>query len=173
MSDESPRKKTLREEVEEYKRKQREAEESAAALAGEGDEDERLASDVNDALARGPDVGRLVGGIFAVVGILLLAACGAITWFTLESIAGEVETPGVVVRNELRHYERSSNSSSSSRGSRDLYHAVVEFKLADGTSKTVEMSAGYWRRPGTRARESRSATTPRIHCRRESRTTAP
>ena len=93
---------------------------------------------------RGPNVGKIVGSVFTVVGLLLLATSGTILYFTQSSMAAEVEAPGIVIRNELRHHEKSSNSSSSSRGSTDLYHAVVEFNLADGTPKTVEMSAGNW-----------------------------
>lgn len=157
MTDDPERKKSMREQVEEYKRKQREAEGKAQDFTGEDSDDsdeadavwdpkefEDLEAKVRDGLGRGPNVGKIVGGIFTVVGLLLLATSGTILYFTQASMAAEVEAPGVVIRNELRHHEKSSNSSSSSRGSTDLYHAVVEFKLADGTPKTVEMSAGNW-----------------------------
>ena len=154
MTDDPERKKSMREQVEEYKRKQREAEGKAQDFTGEDSDDsdpawdskefEGLEAKVRDGLARGPNIGKIVGGIFTVVGLLLLATSGTILYFTQASMAVEVETPGVVIRNELRHHEKSSNSSSSSRGSTDLWHAVVEFKLADGTPKTVEMSAGNW-----------------------------
>ncbi len=154
MTDDPERKKSMREQVEEYKRKQREAEGKAQDFTGEDSDDsdpawdakefEDLEAKVRDGLGRGPNVGKIVGGIFTVVGLLLLATSGTILYFTQASMAAEVEVPGVVIRNELRHHEKSSNSSSSSRGSTDLWHAVVEFKLADGTPKTVEMSAGNW-----------------------------
>lgn len=163
MSDDPGRKKSMREQVEEYKRKQREAEErvqdfteDAAADPDDPDREEDAAepawsaeevaafeANVKDKIGRGPNVGKIVGGIFTVIGLVLLAVSGTILYFTQQSRAAEVEAPGVVVRNELRRYEP-ANQSSSSRGSRDLWHAVVEFKLADGTSKTVEMSNGNW-----------------------------
>ncbi len=145
MSDDPGRKKSMREQVEEYKRKQQEAEgEEQDFTQAQEEEFDKLEAVVAEAHARGPNVGKLVGGIFTLVGLLLLAVTGAILYFTQQSTAAEVETPGVVVRNELRQHERSSNSASSSRGSTDLWHAVVDFKLADGTPKSVEMSAGYW-----------------------------
>ena len=163
MSDDPGRKKSMREQVEEYKRKQREAEErvqdfteDAAADPDDPDREEDAAepawsaeevaafeANVKDKIGRGPNVGKIVGGIFTVIGLVLLAVSGTILYFTQQSRAAEVEAPGVVVRNELRRYEP-ANQSSSSRGSRDLWHAVVEFTLADGTSKTVEMSNGNW-----------------------------
>jgi hypothetical protein len=154
MTDDPEPKKSMREQVEEYKRKQREAEGKAQDFTGEDSDDsdpawdskefENLEAKVRDGLASGPNVGRMVGSIFTVVGLLLLATSGTILYFTQQSMAAEVEAPGIVIRNELRQHERSSNSSSSSRGSTDLWHAVVEFKLADGAPKTVEMSAGNW-----------------------------
>lgn len=151
MSDDPERKRSMREQVEEYKRKQREAEEQGQDFTredeAEDDEPEGFVDpeeSVKEALSRGPNVGKIVGGIFTLVGLLLLATSGTIFYFTQDSIAAEVETPGVVVRNELRHHQRSSSTSSSSQGSSDLWHAVVEFKVADGTSKTVEMGAGHW-----------------------------
>ena len=152
MSDDPGPKKSMREQVEEYKRKQREAEGEEQDFTGEErdfteeqeEEFDNLEARVAEAHARGPNVGKLVGVIFTLIGLVLLAVTGAILYFTQQSIAAEVEAQGVVVRNELRHYERSSNSSSSSRGSTDLWHAVVDFKLQDGTPKTVEMTAGYW-----------------------------
>lgn len=168
MSDDPGRKKSMREQVEEYKRKQREAEERVQDFTEQADADadadrdglddddagpdepawsaEEVAAfeaNVRNRLSRGPNVGKIVGGIFTVVGLVLLATSGTILYFTQQSRAAEVEAPGIVVRNELRHYEP-TNQSSSSRGSRDLWHAVVEFKLADGTPKTVEMSNGNW-----------------------------
>ncbi len=155
MTDDPEPKKSMREQVEEYKRKQREAEGKAQDFTGEDSDDsdpdwnakefEDLEAKVKDGLGRGPNVGKIVGSIFTVVGLLLLATSGTILYFTQQSIAAEVEAPGIVIRNELRRHEKSSsNSSSSSRGSTDLWHAVVEFKVADGTPKTVEMGAGNW-----------------------------
>ncbi len=154
MTDDPEPKKSMREQVEEYKRKQREAEGKAQDFTGEDSDDsdpdwnakefEDLEAKVKDGLGRGPNVGKIVGSIFTVIGLLLLATSGTILYFTRGAMAAEMEAPGTVIRNELRHHEKSSNSSSSSRGSTDLYHAVVEFKLADGTSKTVEMSNGNW-----------------------------
>lgn len=154
MSDDPGRKKSMREQVEEYKRRQREADGKEQDFTGEDSDEadelwdspefEGLEAKVEEAHSRGPQVGRLVGGIFTLVGLLLLATSLTIFYFTQSSIAAEVEASGVVVRNELRHHQRSSSSSSSSQGSSDLWHAVVEFKLADGTPKTVEMNAGHW-----------------------------
>lgn len=156
MTDDPERKKSMREQVEEYKRKQREAEGKAQDFTGENSDDvdeadalwnspefEGLEAKVKEGLGRGPNVGKIVGSIFTVIGLVLLAISGAILYFTQQSRAAEVQAPGIVVRNELRHYEP-TNQSSSSRGSRDLWHAVVEFKLPDGTPKTVEMSNGNW-----------------------------
>ena len=157
MTDDPEPKKSMREQVEEYKRKQRETEGKAQDFTDEDSDDsaeadalwnsqefEGLEARVKDGLARGTNVGKIVGSIFTVVGLLLLATSGTILYFTQQSMAAEVEGLGTVIRNELRRHETSSNRSSSSRGSTDLWHAVVEFKLADGTPKTVEMSAGNW-----------------------------
>ncbi len=154
MTDDPEPKKSMRQQVEEYKRKQRDAEGKAQDFTGEDSDDsdpdwdakefEDLEAKVTDGLGRGPNVGKIVGSIFTVVGLLLLATSGTILFLTQASMSAEVEAPGIVIRNELRQHEKSSNRSSSSRGSTDLYHAVVEFKLADGTPKTVEMGAGNW-----------------------------
>ena len=157
MTDDPEPKKSMREQVEEYKRKQRETEGKVQDFTDEDSDDsaeadalwnsqefEGLEARVKDGLTRGPNVGKIVGSIFTVVGLLLLATSGTILYFTQQSMAAEVEGLGTVIRNELRRHETSSNRSSSSRGSTDLWHAVVEFKLADGTPKTVEMSAGNW-----------------------------
>ena len=164
MSDDPERKRSMREQVEEYKRKQREAAQEAGDFRPAHDEGGDCGPDneqgdkeewgppgfvdpearVKEALERGPNVGRIVGIIFTFVGLILLATSGTILYFTQASLAAEMEAPRIVIRNELWHHEKSSNSSSSSRGSTDLWHPVVEFKLADGPAKTVEMASGGW-----------------------------
>ncbi len=120
-----------------------------------------------DALARmpapgGPDVSKVVSVVFFLVGAILVAVSGATEWYTRKSLAAEISVPGVVVRNELRQHATPRNSSSSSRGSSDLYHAVVEFELEDGTSKTVEMREGRW----PKAHEEGDAVTVRYNAER-------
>lgn len=165
MSDDPNRKKSLREQVEEYKRAQRKAEERAAKPPGESetdgededfddedeDEDEDdpdgenldLAAAGAEARAGGDRVVRIVSTVFISVGAVLLLVSATTFWFTRASVAAEVSVPGVVVNNVVRqHTTRASNSSRETTS--DYYHAVVEFPLADGTKKTVEMAEGNW-----------------------------
>jgi hypothetical protein len=166
MSDDFERKKTFREEVEEYKRRQR-AEEEAKASKSDGDaksadddedededEDEGLEDDeaeMNErgsgvdlaAGGRGPNVVKIVSTVFLAVGIVLLLISAGTFWSTRQSVAAEVTAKGVVVKNVVRAYTtRASNSSIETTS--DYYYPVVEFPLADGTRKTVEMSQGSW-----------------------------
>lgn len=165
MSDDPDRKKSLREQVEEYKRRQKAAEEKAAkpadeSAAGGGDDldehDEDEDEDEDDeewkeldpasaaaVEASGANVVRIVSTVFICVGIVLLLVSAATFWFTRQSVAAEVSVEGVVVNNVIRqHTSRASNSSRETTS--DYYHAVVEFPLADGTKKTVEMPQGDW-----------------------------
>lgn len=165
MSDDPDRKKSLREQVEEYKRGQRKAEEKAARAAraadqstaeGAGDEDfEDEEEDEEDdpdwarnmdpapAEAGGASVEKIVSTVFIGVGILLLLASATTFWFTRASVAAEVSVEGVVVNNVIRRITTKASNSSRETTS-DYYHAVVEFPLADGTKKTVEMAQGDW-----------------------------
>lgn len=159
------RNKSLREQVEAYKRRQRELEASKEAAeedsdAGDGDsletesefwtEDEKRDFAELERASRlpspgGPNVGRIVGSVFLGVGALLLLITIPLFWYTRQSVAAEVTAPGVVVENVLRHVAPSpSTDGSRSAGSSDLYYAVVEFRIADGTLKRVEMSEGNW-----------------------------
>ncbi len=160
MSDDPDLKKSLREQVEEYKRRQKEAEEKAARPAdGSGADDDD--SDEHDEEDDGEDwtpldekavaahraegfkVVRIVSAVFLFVGVILLLTSAAIYWFTRQSVAAEVATEGVVVGNVVRtHTSRPAGSSRDVTS--DYYHAVVEFSLEDGTRKKVEMSAGNW-----------------------------
>ena len=163
MSDDPDRKKSLREQVEEYKRGQKKAEEKAARAAKAADgstaesaedadfeeEDEEDDADwakeveVAEAEAGGARVEKIVSTVFICVGIVLLLASATTFWFTRASVAAEVSVEGVVVNNVIRqHTTRASNSSRETTS--DYYHAVVEFPLADGTKKTVEMAQGDW-----------------------------
>jgi len=165
MSDEPDRKKSLREQVEEYKRGQRKAEEKAARAAradgespAEGGEDRDFDDEHEDeeddadwareveaaeAEAGGARVEKIVSTVFICVGIVLLLASATTFWFTRASVAAEVSVEGVVVNNVIRqHTTKASNSSRTTTS--DYYHAVVEFPLADGTKKTVEMAQGDW-----------------------------
>lgn len=165
MSDDPNRKKSLREQVEEYKRAQRKAEEKAAKPSGGSeadgeeeafdDEDEDEDEDDPDrenldpvaagaeAQAGGDRVVRIVSTVFICVGVVLLLVSATTFWFTRASVAAEVSVPGVVVNNVVRqHTTRASKSSRETTS--DYYHAVVEFPLADGTKKTVEMAEGHW-----------------------------
>jgi len=159
MSDDPDRKKSLREQVEEYKRRQKEAEEMAAksAEAPDADDDDLAEPDEEDGedwtpldekaaaahRAEGFKVVRIVSAVFLCVGVILLLTSAAIYWFTRQSVAAEVATEGVVVGNVVRpHTSRPSGSSRDVTS--DYYHAVVEFSLEDGTRKKVEMSAGNW-----------------------------
>ncbi len=160
MSDDQGRKKSLREQVEEYKRGQKKAEEKAARAAkaadestAEGGEDEPFddedeenwAQDVDPAPAEagGARVEKIVSTVFICVGIVLLLASAATFWFTRQSVAAEVSVEGVVVNNVIRQHTTKASNSSRQMTS-DYYHAVVEFPLADGTKKTVEMAQGDW-----------------------------
>jgi len=162
MSDDPDRKKSLREQVEEYKRGQKKAEEKAARAAraaddpaskgGEDedfeDEDEGDWQEVDQASAEaveasGANVVKIVSTVFIFVGIVLLLVSAATFWFTRQSVVAEVSVEGVVVSNVIRqHTTKASNSSRQTTS--DYYHAVVEFPLADGTKKTVEMAEGSW-----------------------------
>jgi len=163
MSDDPDRKKSLREQVEEYKRGQKKAEEKAARAAKAADgstaesaedadfeeEDEEDDADwakeveVAEAEAGGARVEKIVSTVFICVGIVLLLASATTFWFTRASVAAEVSVEGVVVNNVIRqHTTKASNSSRTTTS--DYYHAVVEFPLADGTKKTVEMAQGDW-----------------------------
>jgi hypothetical protein len=162
MPDDPDRKKSLREQVEEYKRRQKEAEAARPVRGADGDfTGDDLAGDVAEddddpdgkdmdpvataALAHksGPRVEKIVSTVFICVGILLLLVSAATFWFTRQSVAAEVSVEGVVVNNVVRqHTTKSSNSSRETTS--DYYHAVVEFPLADGTKKTVEMAQGDW-----------------------------
>jgi hypothetical protein len=153
MSDDPDRKKSLREQVEEYKRRQKEAEEKAAKPSDEsptsdGDEDEDDDGDWKEldpaeALKSGSDAEKIVSTVFLCVGIVLLLASAITFWYTRQSVAAEVSVEGVVVSNVIRqHTTKASNSSRET--TQDYYHAVVEFPLADGTRKTVEMADGNW-----------------------------
>jgi hypothetical protein len=161
MSDDPDRKKSLREQVEEYKRRQRETEEKGAKPPGESsregddafseqdeDEDEGEWKGLDpaaaaEARASGANVVRIVSTVFIFVGIVLLLVSAVTFWFTRSWVAAEVTADGVVVKNVVRpHTTRASNSSRETTS--DYYHAVVEFPLADGTKKTVEMSEGNW-----------------------------
>ena len=170
MSDDPNRKKSLREQVEEYKRGQKEAEERAARKAGSqgaedaagdraGDEDldeEEVDDEDEDEgwtpldekaaaahRAEGFKVVKIVSTVFLGVGLVLLLTSAAIFWVTRQSVAAEVTTEGVVVDNIVRKH--TSRPSGSSRDvTSDYYHAVVEFQVGDGTTKKVEMAAGNW-----------------------------
>ena len=163
MSDDQGRKKSLREQVEEYKRGQKKAEEKAARAAkaedestAEGGEDEPFDDEDEDedpdwakdmdpapAEAGGARVEKIVSTVFICVGIVLLLASATTFWFTRQSVAAEVSVEGVVVNNVIRqHTTKASNSSRQTTS--DYYHAVVEFPLADGSKKTVEMAQGDW-----------------------------
>ena len=165
MADDPDRKKSLREQVEEYKRRQREAEEKAARPPGEAtgsdddgdrdDEDEDEddedphgneldpVASAAEAQASGAKVVKIVSTTFLCVGIVLLLVSATTFWFTRQSVAAELSVEGVVVKNVVRRHT-SKNSDSSRETTSDYYHAVVEFPLADGTKKTVEMSQGDW-----------------------------
>lgn len=166
MSDDPDRKKSLREQVEEYKRRQKEAEEKASkpsdehAAHGEdedfadtddededGDEGENESdwkpADPAAAREEGAKVVRIVSNVFISVGLVLLAASAITFWFTRRSVAAEVSVEGVVVSNVVRQHTRTASNSSRMTTS-DYYHAVVEFPLPDGTKKTVEMAEGNW-----------------------------
>ena len=96
-----------------------------------------------EAEAGGARVEKIVSTVFICVGIVLLLASATTFWFTRASVAAEVSVEGVVVNNVIRqHTTRASNSSRETTS--DYYHAVVEFPLADGTKKTVEMAQGDW-----------------------------
>ena len=163
MSDDSDRKKSLREQVEEYKRRQKLADEKKAKAGEDGeamgdsddiDEDDDLDEDDGEewtpgdpAIAAAPGNGvnvvKIVSTVFLGVGLVLLLVSATIFWFTRQSVAGEVTAEGVVVQNVVRSH--TSRPSDSTRDvTNDYYHAVVEFPLADGTKKTVEMSDGNW-----------------------------
>ncbi len=153
---------SLREQVEEYKRRQKEAEAARAERGADGDftgddhagdvgedDDDPDGKDMDPvataALAHksGPHVEKIVSTVFICVGILLLLVSAATFWFTRQSVIAEVIVEGVVVNNVVRqHTAKSSNSSRETTS--DYYHAVVEFPLADGTKKTVEMAQGDW-----------------------------
>ena len=163
MSDDPDRKKSLREQVEEYKRRQKETEEKAAkpsdesAAGGDDDLDERDEGEDEDdgdwkevdpasaaALeAGGANVVKIVSTVFICVGVVLLLVSATTFWFTRQSVAAEVSVEGVVVSNVVRQHT-TKDSNSSRQTTSDYYHAVVEFPLADGTKKTVEMGEGSW-----------------------------
>lgn len=160
------RSKSLREQVEEYKKQQRALESSKAGADHEAsDSDDRDADEAEpefwteqekrefaelekageEAFRKGPNVGRIVSNVFLAVGLLLLVITVPLFLYTRQWIAAEVTAPGVVVENVLRHVVPSpSEDGSRSAGSSDLYYAVVEFRIADGTLKRVEMSEGNW-----------------------------
>jgi hypothetical protein len=95
------------------------------------------------ARADGASVVRIVSRVFMLVGLVLLLVSATTFWFTRASVAAEATADGVVVKNVVRqHTTRASNSSRETTS--DYYHAVVEFALADGTKKTVEMAEGNW-----------------------------
>jgi len=95
------------------------------------------------ARASGANVVKIVSTVFICVGVVLLLASAITFWFTRQEVAAEVSVEGVVVSNVVRpHTTRDSNSSRQTTS--DYYHAVVEFPLADGTKKTVEMAEGDW-----------------------------
>ena len=158
MADDPNRKKSLREEVEEYKRLQREAEAASTAAADDEDDadlDDESADEIADlpdvdfkaataeAEASGKKVVKIVSTVFVMVGIVLLLVSAALFFITRRSVAAEVSVEGLVVKNVVRaHTTRAANSTRDTTS--DYYHAVVEFPLADGTKKTVEMSEGHW-----------------------------
>lgn len=158
MSDDPNRKKSLREQVEEYKRGQKEAEERAARKAGSQGAEEAAGDRAEDEdedwtpldekaaaahRAEGFKVVKIVSTVFLGVGLVLLLTSAAIFWVTRQSVAAEVTTEGVVVDNIVRKH--TSRPSGSSRDvTSDYYHAVVEFQVGDGTTKKVEMAAGNW-----------------------------
>lgn len=160
MADDPDRKKSLREQVEEYKRRQKEAEEKAAkpadesAAGGGGDRDGQDEDEDGEwqeldpasaaaVEASGGNVVKIVSTVFICVGIVLLLVSAATFWFTRASVAAEVSVEGTVVSNVVRqHTTKASNSSRETTS--DYYHAVVEFPLGDGTKKTVEMAEGSW-----------------------------
>ena len=153
MSDDPHRKKSMREEVEEYKRRQREAEAAAANSGGDDadpdhdpdDDDPDAEQDWTDDLGvveptppgSGVDVAKIVSNIFLSVGLLLLLVSAGIFWFTRQELVKEISAPGVVTSNILRYHTRNSNDRSRSEGASDLYHAVVEFRLQDGTELRI------------------------------------
>ncbi len=148
----------MREEVEEYKREQRRAEAKTAGSGADGadsdhdpddDDDEKNWSDdvggvESPPAGNGVDVAKIVSNVFLSVGLLLLLVSAGIFWVTRQSLVKEISAPGVVTNNILRYHARKSDDRSRSEGTSDLYHAVVEFRLADGTAKTVEMAEGNW-----------------------------
>ena len=162
MPDDPDRKKSLREQVEEYKRRQEQAGERERKTREAGHDDvSHDASNDDDldeddeafdagfenagvaARASGANVVRIVSAVFLTVGLVLLLVSATIFWFTRRSVAAEVSAPGVVVRSVVRSHTMTASGSSRATTS-DYYHAVVEFTLADGTKKTVEMSEGSW-----------------------------
>lgn len=165
MSDPVDRSKSLREQVEEYKRGQRALEAAKKEAAdsedldddlhpadpelGDWTEEEKrefaeLERTSREQLAGGPNVVRIVSTVFLGIGVLLLLISAALFSFAKAAIAAEVTAPGVVVNNVLRRAASTPNPSSNRAVSSDYYHAVVEFRVADGTLKTVEMAEGNW-----------------------------
>lgn len=160
-------KRSLREQVEEYKRRQATPQGSSkgepnpaegALVSDEAEDMDDLEVDWTEEEKRefdllekqtgqpgaGAKIGKIVGAVFSFVGILLLGISAAIYFYVSRGRADEITVGGTVVRNELRHHAVDRSSSETPQGSSDLYHAVVEFTLPDGTSKTVEMQEGRW-----------------------------
>ena len=96
-----------------------------------------------DPNAGGESAVKIVSTVFLGVGLVLLLVSGGTFWYIRQSVAAEVTAPGVVLKNIVRsHTTRATNSSQTTTN--DYYYPVVEFALADGTKKTVEMSEGNW-----------------------------
>lgn len=155
--------KSLREQVAEYKERQRALEKERAAESDgshHGDDDDAGDDGPDwtdeerrdlDALARAGDVSagaaglvKIVTTVFLGVGVVLLLVSAALFVVTRRSVAAEVETNGTVVRNVLRQVMTRPDDSSDRTVVSDLYYAVVEFRLPDGTLRTVEMTEGNW-----------------------------
>ena len=160
MSDEPDRKKSLREQVEEYKRRQA----AEAAHEGGAEEEDQEIEDpeepedggdqdwakeidpvaaADEARKSGASVVKVVSTVFMGVGLVLLLVAVGTFVHTRRSVAAETSVEGVVVRNVVRP-QTTRNSNSSRPITTDYYHAVVEFPLADGTKKTIEMARGDW-----------------------------
>ena len=135
MPDDPHRKKSMREEVEEYKR---DPEDDEHDWSGD------LEAANSSAAGSGVNVAKIVSNIFLSAGLLLLLVSAGTFWVTRQSLVKEISAPGVVTSNILRYHARNSDDRSRSEGATDLYHAMVEFHLQDGTAKTVEMAEGNW-----------------------------
>lgn len=146
-----PKPKSMREELAEHKRRERERIDAAREETDPDDEplftpeeERELEEDGRRAEEGGRRMVGVVSWIFIGVSLLLgVIAVVSFRWAS-SSLAREVVADGVVVGNETRLHPGSKDSSGRQQPGSDMFHAIVEFSDASGAKRTVTMSEAHW-----------------------------